>query len=101
MSGRIYFIGTWGFKELKIGHTGGPLAPRLSALQIGNPCELRPYVVMGGSRADEKALHALFRPYLIRGEWFSHEGVLREYIAEEREAGRLLYHRLDGGAEPR
>ena len=65
----IYFIEQEG-RFVKIGYTDGDPCERLSAMQIGNPHELKLRVVMEGSERDERTLHDEFEAYRVRGEWF-------------------------------
>lgn len=65
----IYFI-TDG-QYVKIGFTGkDDVTERLTALQIGNPKELKVIGVIEGDRETERILHTVFAPLKAQGEWF-------------------------------
>ncbi|WP_327594735.1 GIY-YIG nuclease family protein [Streptomyces chartreusis] len=64
----VYVVGSPQWRPVKIG-TGDP-ARRLSQLQVGTPFPLNLLWSCPGDRALEKALHARFAEYRVRGEWF-------------------------------
>lgn len=72
--GYVYFIGYT--DRIKIGHSITP-KDRTAAFQ---PDQV--LLVLPGTRAHEKALHALFKPHRIRGEWFHRDQELLDFIAE-------------------
>lgn len=63
----IYFIRCG--RYVKIGHAHDPLK-RLIALQIGSPEPLELIGAVEGGASAEGILHAHFKPYRVRGEWF-------------------------------
>jgi len=69
----IYFIECRGAHTIKIGYTSSNPLSRLSSMQTGCPYELRLLFYVEGTLSEEKALHELFAPLLLRGEWFSDE----------------------------
>jgi hypothetical protein len=71
----IYVIGNKGSSVVKIGFTAGRPSDRLVAIQIGNPAVLEVLWDGEGDRVLEGKLHAAFRPYAIRGEWFDFRGL--------------------------
>ena len=81
----IYFI-TQIDEYVKIGYTEDSPNQRLSALQIGNPKQLRLAYLLPGNKTKELKLHAKFAPYSVRGEWFylSHE--IKTYIRNNRKS---------------
>lgn len=98
--GTVYFVGPWGFRVIKIGFAVD-WAERLRALQIGNPDELRLYALIPGSLELEAELHRRFASQWIRGEWFRNLGDLKTYLAGLQRHPATIYHRLNGGREPR
>lgn len=84
----IYFIRDG--KYVKIGYTQDQyrLDGRVRALQVGNPRNLTVMAVMqhGGPRT-ERALHDLFEPYRVSGEWFELGPALRATITVAANGG--------------
>lgn len=76
----VYFIGAYGFRFLKVGHTSGGLAKRFSSLQIGNPEELCVYAVLDGGRVVEQEVHKRFARNHERGEWYRHSGDFKTWL---------------------
>ena len=72
--GFIYAIGIEGRQGVKIGKTTGPIAKRLSMLQVGQPEPLallaHVHVTQGLSQI-EKAIHQFLAADRQRGEWFA------------------------------
>lgn len=66
----IYLIGPEESAIVKIGHTTNQPSFRLTNLQIGNHQRLVVRWAGEGDEALEKHLHAVFKDYRIRGEWF-------------------------------
>lgn len=66
----IYVIAPQDSFVVKIGHTSNKPSLRLGNLQIGNPELLVVRWAGPGDEALEKHLHAVFKDYRIRGEWF-------------------------------
>lgn len=73
---------------VKIGYTGRRVQERMAEGQTFSPLELEVLVEAYGTYEDEAHLHRIFKPYLIRGEWFRCEGAVSELI---------YYLLLDGG----
>ncbi len=78
----IYFIQEDVSGPIKIGHTDKALQTRLNTLQANNPHNLTCIAMLDGTRVIERALHARFQLFRIRGEWFKPEPELMQYIAE-------------------
>lgn len=66
----IYVIGPEDSSIVKIGHTTNEPSFRLGNLQIGNHQRLVVRWACEGGEPLEKHLHAVFKDYRIRGEWF-------------------------------
>lgn len=66
----IYVIGPEDSSIVKIGHTINEPSFRLGNLQIGNHQRLVVRWACEGGEPLEKHLHAVFKDYRIRGEWF-------------------------------
>ena len=82
----IYFIQEEA-GPIKIGHVKddsalmlGSIRARASALQIGNPRELRVVAYMAGTLANEQELHGRFAEHRLRGEWFKPAEELLRYV---------------------
>jgi hypothetical protein len=78
--GAIYFIGSRA--RVKIGYTGGTVGKRFAQIQTGSPEKLLPFLVLWGSRHDERELHRDFAHLRDRGEWFHLRDDLRQYILD-------------------
>lgn len=69
-------------KYAKIGKTTlDSLDNRVSALQVGNPEELKLLAVIDGYSDVEEALHAKYSEFKVRGEWFLFQ---KEMLADFR-----------------
>lgn len=68
-TGFVYLISAKGSGLHKIGYATD-VEKRLSSLQTGSGGKLALEKSWPGTRADEKALHDLLKPYRINGEWF-------------------------------
>lgn len=77
----IYFIKQ--DNHVKIGKSVEP-GRRLAGLQTLAPVKLDMLLVMPEDQYKEKMLHDMFFRYHERGEWFSLEGELKEFIDEHR-----------------
>lgn len=66
----IYVIAPAESTVVKIGHTTNKPSFRLGNLQIGNPEHLVVRWAGEGDEQLERHLHAVFKDYRIRGEWF-------------------------------
>jgi ribosome-binding protein aMBF1 (putative translation factor) len=74
--GFIYAIGSEGIASVKIGKTTGPVAKRLTALQIGHPAPLTVRASVSVTHdlsRIEKAIHRFLEADRQRGEWFAVE----------------------------
>jgi hypothetical protein len=82
-----YFVqaGTDGL--IKIGHARD-IGSRMCELQTGCPNELTLLAVEPGGRDTERRLHARFLEYRIRGEWFSPNPEILEYVSSLNEQRR-------------
>lgn len=76
----VYFIQDEGV-DIKIGFSERDPMARLSAMQTGNPRELRLLAFMDGSRSTEAMLHEKFSEFRVRGEWFRPEPYLLGFIS--------------------
>jgi hypothetical protein len=79
----VYFV-TSDDRRVKIGLAGN-FDKRLRALQTSHPDELVPILVVPGSRRLEQAIHVAFQHLRLRGEWFTLEPELRQFIAKMAE----------------
>lgn len=66
----IYVIAPAESTVVKIGHTINRPSERLGMLQTGNPTRLVVRWSAEGDKALESHLHAVFKDYRVRGEWF-------------------------------
>src|SRR5580698_4270893 len=65
---------------VKIGFTAFTDARgRIAEIQKGCPYPFRVIVETRGGKPLEQALHAVFKEYRVRDEWFSYDGELREF----------------------
>lgn len=86
--GVVYFISTKqdASYPVKIGRSTNFLAAnRMRQLQVGSPFRLEFFGAVIGGRNDELALHALFSPHHLRGEWFARSPELLTLIEQARE----------------
>lgn len=74
----IYFIGPVdrSISHVKIGMTTKSVQKRMAALQTGSPYRLMIYGFVASKAKYEAALHRLFEPIRLSGEWFKREGAL-------------------------
>ncbi len=75
---KVYFIKQGNF--VKIGHTTRPIDERLTDLQTGSPEELELIALESGDFLTEQWLHDLFKKQHHRGEWFTLDDELSNYI---------------------
>ena len=73
----IYVIGFDGY--VKIGWSDD-LASRLRHIQNSLPVKFKVYASFCCAKTNERILLRRFRKYRTRGEWFSHEGEIAEWI---------------------
>lgn len=66
----IYVIAPEDSSVVKIGHTTNEPKDRIGTLQTGNPDRLVVRWAGEGDAQLEKHLHAVFKDYRVRGEWF-------------------------------
>lgn len=74
---RVYFMLCNG--KVKIG-VATKVNGRLSAMQTGNPDEVKLLACTPGDEELEGKLHKRFKRLHVRGEWFKYEGSLKDYI---------------------
>jgi hypothetical protein len=79
--GWVYFIGSRGTGAVKIGFSRHHPGSRLRALQTGNSADLYLAAFFAGDQAKERELHERFGEFHLRGEWFRHDGQLRDFIS--------------------
>jgi hypothetical protein len=81
--GCVYFIGEQlGGDTIKIGWSRDPVS-RLQQIQVGNPTPLKIIGCVAANRLIEPALHQLFAPAAVSGEWFTDpEGSMRRWLNE-------------------
>lgn len=77
--GAVYFIRAKTGGPVKIGFATD-VDDRLRALQTSHHSELELVNAIGGSYADENALHERFKAYRLKGEWFRLTGALKRYL---------------------
>lgn len=80
VDGFVYFIGPVNAEMVKIGWSKDHPTRRLKELQTGNGAELHIYGAIRGTRRKEKALHSAFEHLHLRGEWFTLDRVLFDFI---------------------
>lgn len=78
---RVYFIQSVRGGPIKIGWAHYPTR-RLAELQPGNPEPLHIIGLIRGGQIDESAIHRQFACLRLRGEWFSDDPSLLDFIAE-------------------
>jgi hypothetical protein len=79
----VYFIQVGDDGPIKIGCTAGSPLVRLQVLQTASPHELRLIGAKWVTRLlTEAVVHARFEHLRIRGEWFSSDSELLEFIAD-------------------
>lgn len=76
--GYVYFLVTGRF--VKIGFSTRPFG-RASALKTGLAEEMTAFVIIKGTRKDERRFHDEFAGARIRGEWFALNSKLKDAIA--------------------
>lgn len=76
----VYYVLAPDLGLVKIGFAEKPRI-RFSKIQSDCPARLVLAAVENGDEATEAARHEQFAAYRQRGEWFRHEGSLREHIA--------------------
>lgn len=80
----VYFIGADDRPDqVKIGVTAN-LRSRLRSLRTGMPGEIVVHLVIPGTPVDERALHARFASFRLKGEWFQLAGPISEFIESEK-----------------
>ena len=78
MIGYVYAIECEGM--VKIGFSVCPYH-RFTTIQTFSPFECRLVGVMAGDFRQEAALHRRFASQRVRGEWFTHDGDVAEFVA--------------------
>lgn len=76
--GYVYFLVTARF--VKIGFSTQPFG-RASALKTGLAEEMSAFIIVKGTKADERRLHDDFAGSCVRGEWFALNPKLKDAIA--------------------
>lgn len=76
---QVYFIRCQTTGLVKIGLSDNPWS-RLSKIQSDNPGELDMLAIAGGGRDFEAAVHRMFGPDHVRGEWFKWSPALAAFI---------------------
>ena len=79
-TGFIYFISN-GLGQIKIGWAVDPIA-RLKVLQVGASEAFTLLGCIPLSTITEGEIHQKFKDYRLRGEWFSYDQFLLDYIKE-------------------
>lgn len=77
--GAIYFVQGITSRRIKIGFSTNILN-RLEALGTSCPEQLRLLGAISGTMAAERALHARFASFRVKGEWFENRAELVAYI---------------------
>jgi hypothetical protein len=95
----VYFIQQGEHGPVKIGRSNRP-ERRIGNLQTGNPDELSLRHVIPGNKDTERHLHARFKPWLIRGEWFIDPEYLGVIITFAAGLADEMLHRFDGTGHP-
>ncbi len=76
--GHVYYIAQG--SHVKVGWTQD-VDRRLGELQVGAPERLELLATEPGTQELEKDRHRQFEPLRVSGEWFRHEGALKEHLA--------------------
>ena len=101
MSGYVYFVRNSDNDVIKIGFASN-LGARIASLQTGNPELLVLVMSLLGSREEEKQIHERFSSKRLRGEWFSLDAELEEFLDDLIDARAALGFAMDErGALPR
>lgn len=80
--GFVYFLHSPEVQRVKIGFAAMP-PRRIEGIRNASPVELEWLGVIPGSRDDEAALHARFKEFRVRREWFSADPALMAFIRSE------------------
>lgn len=86
----IYIIRQAGRDRFKIGYTKGRSDERMKELITGSSDPYQILHMFEGDMSDEEALHELFAPYHVQGEWFElniarmFEIIVNYYLTGER-----------------
>ena len=75
----VYFIQEENNGLIKIGYSDNP-KDRLRSLQVSSPNKLKIIKVVDGNFDRERFIHYKFSKFSVRGEWFSPNSELVEYI---------------------
>ena len=76
----IYFIQEGRNGAIKIGYSNDNVKKRLEVMQSATSKPLHLIGTIEGTMEQEKALHSIFNPYIIRGEWFEPHPKLISYL---------------------
>lgn len=77
---QVYFVLC--LDRVKIGWTAGSADGRMRVLRTTSPYEMELVYSCPGTRADEQAFHARFAKQRVRGEWFTYDGPLEDFLNE-------------------
>ena len=80
-SPKVYFIQNG--DAVKIGISQAP-SKRMADMAVGNHADLKLLGVLPGGSKRERALHARFEKYHIRGEWFQLVPEIKDYLRRHR-----------------
>lgn len=78
-TGAVYFIRDKKGGPVKIGFSTN-VEDRLSTLQTSHHGELYVMAAVAGAQTLEREMHATFKAFRLKGEWFKFQGPLRKYI---------------------
>lgn len=82
-AGTTYFVRC--DKFVKIGYTEESTNRRVDSFMTGSPYDFEILLEIPSSHKLERALHAIFRPYRHRREWFNLVPEIEEFIVKVRE----------------
>lgn len=88
--GFVYFL--LSDNRVKIGFTNAGVS-RLAGLTTGMSAKVDSFLLLPGTRSDEKRLHQRFTPYRQQGEWFAAARPIRLTMMRSAMAGYLVHDR--------
>jgi len=92
----IYFLSALGSEYIKIGFTAQDIEKRISALQTGNPLEIKMMFTVDGTLKQEKEIHRSLKEVFTRlkvfsnpvNEWYpSDNPIIKMFICNTRNYG--------------
>lgn len=89
MSSRVYFILAPSLSIVKIGYSSRAPETRLREILVGMPVDANLLGSVPGGIILERSMHAKFRNFHSRGEWFHYRAPLRRFIAKCLEDGAV------------